>query len=211
MTRKEMLLLKLGHELKTDLLAEVPTNPQRLFIDIKRQALIKTSEILIGQGARYQVATGYDARKSGQGFALVHSFAFDQDSLIVAVRAFAPEENPEFDSLTPYLPGAGWAEREYIDLLGLRFKDHPEPKRLVLSDDWPAGIHPLRRDIPHDLMPPAAEEVAFRLEQPPKGTSVIPFGPFHASLHEPAHFSVYVDGEDIKGCEYRGLYDSPRH
>ena len=30
-------------------------------------------------------------------------------------------------------------------------------------------------------------------------------GPFHPTLHEPAHFAVFVDGETIKGCDYRGF------
>ncbi len=205
MSRAEELSRRLREELGNLVLDLDTGTPGRLFIDVNREALGKVSANLKNLGARYQAAVAYDARKTGQGFGLIHAFAIDADSLLVAVRAFAPEDDPEFESITPLIPGAGWSEREYIDLLGLKFKNHPEPRRLVLSDDWPEGIHPLRRDVPHDLMPPAAEEVAFRLEKAPPGTSIIPFGPFHASLHEPAHFSVYVDGEDIKGCEYRGF------
>ncbi|RFT17014.1 MAG: Ni,Fe-hydrogenase, large subunit [Candidatus Saccharicenans subterraneus] len=205
MSRKEELVRWLEKELDGNFISAEATIPGRLFIDLKREALSAAATGLMNRGARYQVGVGYDARKSGQGFGLVHTFAFDKDSLLVALRTFAPEDDPEFDSLTPLIPGAGWSEREYQDLLGLRFRNHPNPRRLVLSDDWPEGIYPLRREVPHDLMPPAAEEVAFRLEEAPPGTSIVPLGPFHASLHEPAHFSVYVDGEDIKGCEYRGF------
>ncbi|MGB4704263.1 MAG: NADH-quinone oxidoreductase subunit C [Candidatus Saccharicenans sp.] len=205
MSRREELICVLKNEIGDLLLAADDSVPGRLFVDIAREALAKAGQLLIDQGGRYQMAVGYDARKAGRGFGLVHTFAFDRDSLLVALRTFAPAEDPEFDSLTPVIPGAGWSEREGMDLLGLKFRHHPEPRRLVLADDWPEGLHPLRKDVPHDLMPPSAEEVAFRLERAPEGTSIIPFGPFHASLHEPAHFSVYVDGEDIKGCEYRGF------
>ncbi|HRD02791.1 MAG TPA: NADH-quinone oxidoreductase subunit C [Candidatus Saccharicenans sp.] len=205
MSRKEELLNWLKEKLKGDLLAEDVSREKCLFIDIKKEALIETAQLLLSRGARYQVGVGYDARKSGQGLAMVHTFAFDSDALLVAIRAYTPEDKPEFDSLTPTLPGAGWSEREYIDLLGLHFNNHPNPKRLILSDDWPEGIYPLRQEVPYDLMPPAAEDVAFRLDEAPPGSSIIPFGPFHACLHEPAHFAVYVDGEEIKGCEYRGF------
>ncbi|MBC7362751.1 MAG: NADH-quinone oxidoreductase subunit C [Candidatus Aminicenantes bacterium] len=205
MAKKEELRELLKAELKDDFIGEELAGERRLFVDVHNRALVKTAEILMKQGARYQVGVGYESRKGGRGLALVHTFAFDNDALIVIVRTFAPEDNPEFDSLTPIIPGAGWSERECIDLLGFRFKNHPGPKRLVLSDDWPEGIYPLRHDVPHDLMPPATRDVVFRLEQPPPGTSIVPFGPFHSSLHEPAHFSVYVDGENIKGCEYRGF------
>ncbi|MCX8160979.1 MAG: NADH-quinone oxidoreductase subunit C [Candidatus Saccharicenans sp.] len=205
MSRAEKLRRWLEKELGGNLISAETPFPGRLFIDLKREALTAAASGLMNQGARYQMGIGYDARKDGRGFGLVHTFAFDRDSLLVALRTFAPGDNPEFDSLTPFIPGAGWSEREYQDLLGLKFRNLSDRKRLVLSDDWPEGIYPLRREVPHDLMPPAAEEVAFRLEEAPPGTSIIPFGPFHASLHEPAHFSVYVDGEDIKGCEYRGF------
>ena len=33
----------------------------------------------------------------------------------------------------------------------------------------------------------------------------MPFGPFHPTLDEPAHFRLYVDGEMVRGCEYRGF------
>ncbi|HRV05830.1 MAG TPA: NADH-quinone oxidoreductase subunit C [Candidatus Saccharicenans sp.] len=205
MSRKDELLNLLKDELKGNFLAASSLEENRLFIDIKKEALVETASQLMRAGARYQMGVGYEARKNGRGLAMVHTFAFDADSLLVAIRALTTEDEPEFDSLTPFIPGAGWSEREYIDLLGLHFKNHPHPKRLVLSDDWPEGIYPLRQEVPYDLMPPAAEEVAFRLDEAPPGSSIIPFGPFHACLHEPAHFAVYVDGEEIKGCEYRGF------
>lgn len=205
MSRKDELLNLLKDELKGNFLAASSLEENRLFIDIKKEALVETANQLMKEGARYQMGVGYEARKNGRGLAMVHTFAFDADSLLVAIRALTTEDEPEFDSLTPFIPGAGWSEREYIDLLGLHFKNHPNPKRLVLSDDWPEGIYPLRQDVPYDLMPPSAEEVAFRLDEAPPGSSIIPFGPFHACLHEPAHFAVYVDGEEIKGCEYRGF------
>ncbi len=205
MSRKDELLNLLKDELKGNFLAASSLEENRLFIDIKKEALVETANQLMKEGARYQMGVGYEARKNGRGLAMVHTFAFDADSLLVAIRALTTEDEPEFDSLTPFIPGAGWSEREYIDLLGLHFKNHPNPKRLVLSDDWPEGIYPLRQEVPYDLMPPAAEEVAFRLDEAPPGSSIIPFGPFHACLHEPAHFAVYVDGEEIKGCEYRGF------
>jgi Ni,Fe-hydrogenase III large subunit len=92
-----------------------------------------------------------------------------------------------------------------MDLLGMKFAGHPKPKRLILSDDWPEGVYPLRKEVPWNLMPPPAENVAYQLDECPEGCTVIPVGPFHPTLHEPAHFAVFVDGETIKGCDYRGF------
>ena len=179
--------------------------PARLFVDVERSALRAAAKALIGLGGRYMVGIGTDeiARKGTLG--LIHTFAFDADHAAVVLRTAAPAADPVFDSITPDIPSAGWSEREYQDLLGMRCTGHPKPKRLILADDWPDGVYPLRKEVPHDLEPPAAEDVAYRLDEAPPGTTVVPIGPFHVSLHEPEHFAVYVDGETIKGCDYRGF------
>ena len=178
---------------------------QSLMIDVDKSKLREISKGIVSLGARYLVSVGTDDIDKDGTLGLLHIFAFDEKNATVVVRTKTDVNDPVFDSITNDIPNAGWSEREYIDLLGMKFTDHPKPKRLILSDDWPEGIYPLRKEVPHDLMPPAAEDVAYQLDECPPGTTMIPVGPFHASLHEPAHFAVYVDGETIKGCDYRGF------
>jgi Ni,Fe-hydrogenase III large subunit/Ni,Fe-hydrogenase III component G len=182
---------------------EMPGN--QLFVDIDPSAVKPVSVKLKGMGARYQVSVGYDNIARDGMIGLIHNFVFDRDGLFLVLRTAVPEKNPELESITNDIPGAGWSEREYMDLLGMKFTNHPKPKRLILADDWPEGIYPLRKEVPYNMVPPAAEDVAYQLDECPPGSSMIPIGPFHPSLHEPAHFAVYVDGETIKGCDYRGF------
>ena len=49
--------------------------------------------------------------------------------------------------ITPLIPGAEWIEREMHDILGITFRNHPNMRRLILSDDWPEGVYPLRKDV----------------------------------------------------------------
>lgn len=177
----------------------------RLTVDLERAGIVKAAGTLKEKGARYLVGTAYDRIEEDDTIKMIHSFAFDDEGFVVNLRTEVPAGAPVMDSITNDIPGAGWSEREYMDLLGMEFTGHPNPKRLILSDDWPEGLYPLRKEVPHDMVPPAAEDVAFELDNAPEGTSVVPVGPFHPSLHEPAHFAVYVDGETIKGCEYRGF------
>ncbi len=50
------------------------------------------------------------------------------------------------DSVTDLWPGAEWMEREVFDMFGIRFRNHPDLRRILLWAEYPA--HPLRKDYP---------------------------------------------------------------
>ena len=52
----------------------------------------------------------------------------------------------EVDSVCDIWPGAEWTEREVFDMYGIRFRNHPDLRRILLWKDYPA--HPLRKDYP---------------------------------------------------------------
>ncbi len=62
------------------------------------------------------------------------------------LKVYLPEESPEVDTVTTVWPGANFLEREIADLMGIKFKGHPDPRRLMMSEDWDG--HPHRRDYP---------------------------------------------------------------
>jgi len=64
----------------------------------------------------------------------------------ITFKAAVPKTAAEIDTLTDILPGAVMYEREVHDLLGVKFKGHPNLARLVISDDWPSDVHPLRKE-----------------------------------------------------------------
>lgn len=65
--------------------------------------------------------------------------------LIIDVKV--DKDNAVIDSITPILPGAVIAEREVFDMMGIKFNNHPDHRRLLTPDIMPENIYPLRKDI----------------------------------------------------------------
>jgi NADH-quinone oxidoreductase subunit C len=63
-----------------------------------------------------------------------------------------PEEDPAIDTVVPLWPGANWFEREAYDLYGVRFKGHPDLRRILMYPEFVG--HPLRKDYPKEKRQP---------------------------------------------------------
>ena len=78
------------------------------------------------------------------------------------VKVVIPAYRPEIASVVSLFPGAEWHEREILDLFGVTFLEHPDPRRLMMPDDYVG--HPLRKefkiDTPWGYRPPTPPEEA---------------------------------------------------
>jgi NADH-quinone oxidoreductase subunit C len=63
----------------------------------------------------------------------------------ITLKASAPRENPDIESVALIWRHADWHEREAYDLVGINFLNHPDLRRILMPYDWEAG-HPLRKD-----------------------------------------------------------------
>ncbi|MCK4751883.1 MAG: NADH-quinone oxidoreductase subunit C [Planctomycetes bacterium] len=118
----------------------------RMYLTCKAENNYDISKFLFEDvKARFVTVTGIDAEHC---FEVLYHFSYDQTSCVITVKAIISDrENPSIESITSILPAAEWIEREIHDVLGIDFKNHPNMRRLILSDDWPEGVYPLRKEI----------------------------------------------------------------
>lgn len=63
----------------------------------------------------------------------------------MSLKVQLPKDNPEIESATVVWNGANWYERETAELFGIKFRNHPDLRPLLLPEDWNEG-YPLRKD-----------------------------------------------------------------
>jgi|GEM_PF-7026 len=159
-----------------------------------------------GLAARYVISVGSDRRAEGLGFEALHLFALDRDGARLALRIALDARRPALPAITPVIRGASWAELEMRDMLGIEPLGHPDARRLVLPPGFPDGIHPLRKEVPHDLAWEGEPGPADAPRPAPPGTTEVVLGPFFPVLEEPSQWRLFVDGERVVGAEYRGFF-----
>lgn len=176
--------------------------------DIPREELKPMARYLVKQqGARFVISLATDRRETSGDFSVSYIFAFDQLKEFLVLHCHLPVNDLKVDSITPDVPAANWSERESRDLVGVVPVKHPDPRRLVLPDDFPNDIYPLRHDYAYnEVFPRESGKVPAR-EKAPEGTTVLPLGPFYPTLEEPAYFRLFLDGERVVGSDYRGFYN----
>lgn len=118
----------------------------------KSMAVIKKEEILNAATKAKElgfdhlsVITGIDYRDHFEVIYNLFSYSRKQN---LALKVNLDHEKPEVESMTSLWNGADWLERETYDLVGIKFRGHPNLIRILLPDGW--NGHPLRKDYDMD-------------------------------------------------------------
>jgi NADH-quinone oxidoreductase subunit C len=96
--------------------------------------------------ARVSTVTAVDWYPEEPRFEVVYHLHSPERNERLRLKCRLPGGNPEIDSVTGVWRGANWYERETFDLFGIRFRNHPDLKRIMLPESWEG--HPLRKDYP---------------------------------------------------------------
>jgi NADH:ubiquinone oxidoreductase subunit C len=130
-----------------------------LGVEVSPQSLLEVLRSLREQhGYRYYLCASATDRE--QEIELLHGVRRLDDADEMWVKVRLPKPDPEVDSAAFVYAGAEWHERELFDLFGVRFRAHPDPRRILMPDDYQG--HPLLKDFPIDapwgFRPPTGEE-----------------------------------------------------
>lgn len=90
--------------------------------------------------------TGVDYGR-GRPVEVVYQMYSTRHKRALRVRAPLELDALEIDSVVGLWRSADWLEREVYDLFGVRFRGHPDPRRILMPYDYDEG-HPLRKDFP---------------------------------------------------------------
>ncbi len=138
------ILKGIKEKFKNDIVDIFDKSPRRVYIEIKPESITRVAiHIFRSLGARFNIASGVDVRTHME---ILYHFPLEEINLLISLRVKLERSRPEIDSLAPYFEAMNWIEREINELLGVKFKGHPDMRRLLLADEWPKGVYPLRRD-----------------------------------------------------------------
>ena len=134
-------------EIKDKLIGIEETTERRIYLSCEAENAYAVNKFLFEDlSLRFAIITGID---SDDYFEILYHYSNDESGCVVTIKAFIRDrEKPSIESITPLIPGAEWIEREVHDLFGINFENHPNLRRLILADDWPEGVYPLRKACP---------------------------------------------------------------
>lgn len=119
-----------------------------LTVEIAPERLIETCLFLKHdlKFERLSTVTAVDQYPSEPRFELVYHVHSISRNERMRLKCRLAGENPEIDSATAVWRSADWYEREVFDLFGIRFRNHPDLRRILMPEDWEG--YPLRKDYP---------------------------------------------------------------
>jgi len=125
-----------------------------LVLELAREALLDTVRALRDQHGfdLFLDVTAVDWPDAPLRFEVVWHFYSTTDKVRVRLKTRVAADDAEVDSLTSLYGSAGYMERECHDMYGIRFRNHPDLRRLLLYEEFEG--HPLRKDYPKERRQP---------------------------------------------------------
>jgi len=138
----------INSQLSSKILSSVISN-EELLIEISDNDLVEVVQFLkVNENCKFKQLidiAGVDYPENDKRFELIYLFlSHENNTRIKLLIRF--EIDQTINSITKIFPSANWMEREVFDMYGIKFKNHPDLRRILT--DYGFKGHPLRKDFP---------------------------------------------------------------
>lgn len=144
--KTDEILQKINSRFGDRVLKAEKASQKRVYIDIYSKDIVDISRFLFKElGFRFNIASGVD---DFDGIEILYHFSDDPSGTVVTVRAILKDKDaPRIDTITTVTKSAWWIEREIHELFGVEFDGNTDLRPLLLPDDWPKGVYPMRKNF----------------------------------------------------------------
>jgi NADH dehydrogenase I D subunit len=154
---------------------------------------------------------GYPGKTRDERFNLVYHLYSVEHGHRVRLKVAVPESTPELDTVSSVWKTANWWERETFDMFGIRFRKHPDLRRILCHEEFVG--HALRKDHEPGARTPLSRDYKLPLEyvtewrdheQPDRLSgqpTIVNIGPSHPATHGTLRIVARLDGETITDAD----------
>ncbi len=114
--------------------------------ELQFDSLMCLSGVDDANGKKVKDNEGYDVIEGGTLSVYYHLYSTVFKHKIT-LKVSAPREDAKVESVENVWKCADWHEREAYDMIGIKFLNHPDLRRILMPYDWEENSHPLRKDV----------------------------------------------------------------
>jgi NADH-quinone oxidoreductase subunit C len=140
------ILKKIEERFGSKVLKVYKHNNKRAYVDIYPKDIVELAAYLFKDlKFRFNIASGVD---DYDGIEVIYHFAHDPSGMVISIRALIKDKaDAHIDTITTVTRSAWWIEREIHELFGVEFDGNKDLRPLLLPDEWPKGVYPMRKDF----------------------------------------------------------------
>lgn len=132
---------RFGNYISLNRVEKSSSGAKRIFACVGKEYLKKVVRFLVDEGFTHLSAiTALSVMDR-----LEILYHFSGNGVLITLRVTLPPNEHVIPTITDIIPGALLHEREVHDLFGIKFEGHPDLRPLILPENWPADVHPMRR------------------------------------------------------------------
>jgi len=144
MKKENEIVESLKGFLKENLIKVTIQRERRIFAHIKSDALRDSISYLVRKLDVKHLSTITAIDLDGE-IELIYHLTY-KGSTTISIRITLSKKDLKASTITDLIPGAVLYEREVHDLFGIEFEGHPDLSRLMLPEEWPEDVYPMRKE-----------------------------------------------------------------